>query len=173
MFGIHASGQQETSIGRAGALKASFSLGKTLPELELIGLDGRLHAYPQWFFLLLKQTNKQLVRSGAAGILEREPKNPHMRILPSVLHVLRPLLEDCPYYPLRHGVKSFDPGFSSGKPRHCGRRPLIDLLECGVDDQVANRELERSRVELNHQRSSSVRTRQIVEEVRARRRVAA
>jgi hypothetical protein len=60
----------------------------------MIGIDGVVHTYPEWFFLLLKGTNRQLVRSNAAPILERERKSKHTRILP--------LLEDVPdYRPIR------------------------------------------------------------------------
>jgi hypothetical protein len=128
-----------------------------------------LHFYPEWLFLLLKGTNRQLVRSGAPPILGREPKSPYQSILPLAVSVLRPLLEDLPNYTLARNVRAFDPSFQSGKPRHCGRRPLIDLLEWGIDEQVNRREAEKAKAELNDPRTRDIRTRQIVRNAKARR----
>lgn len=141
-----------------------------MPEVQLIGLDGKLHFYPEWFFLLLKGTNEQLVRSGAPGILTREPKNPFRAIHPRAVSVLRPLLEDLPNYGMPHGsVRAFDPGYQSGRPHICGKRPLIDLLECGIDEQVNKREAERTQAEYSEAKTTDIRTRQIVREVKSKR----
>lgn len=113
-----------------------------MSEVKLFGLDGKLHHYPEWFYLLLKGVNKRLVRSGAPGILFRIPKSDHQRIHPRVIIVLRPILEDLPNYSPFRKLHAFDPTFENGTPRRCGRRPLIDLLECGIDDRVAHRDAE-------------------------------
>ena len=135
----------------------------------MIGIDGVLHTYPEWFFLLLKGTNRQLVRSNAAPILERERKSEHIRILPLAIPVLRPLLEDVPdYRPSR--AKASNPAFRSGRPRGSVRRGLLNLLECGIDQAVNRRYLDQCAEDLEYTRLSEERRRALVEEARMKRR---
>jgi hypothetical protein len=86
-------------------------------EVDMVGMDGVLHTYPEWFYLLLKGMNRQLVRSNAAPILGRTGDRRHLTILPLAVAVLRPLLEDVPHYSPVRRVKAFNPGFRSGRGR--------------------------------------------------------
>ncbi len=152
-------------------------MGEATSESQLIGLDGALHYYPHWFFVFLQKTNRNLVRSGAPPILDRPPKSEYLRILPITVIVLRPLLCDLPAYNPARCLRANDPGFQSGRPRHCGRRGLLDLLDCGIDEAVARRQSESCAADLDHTRlpgcnlyeqEENVR---ILREIRARRRV--
>lgn len=138
-------------------------------EVDMIGIDGVVHTYPEWFFLLLKGTNRQLVRSNAAPILGRERKSEHIRILPLAVPVLRPLLEDVPdYRPIR--TKASNPAIRSDRPRGSGRHGLLHLLECGIDRAVNRRYLDQCAENLEYTRLSEEHRRALVEEARMKRR---
>jgi hypothetical protein len=107
----------------------------------MIGVDGRPHAYPEWLFVLFWRTNRRLVKSGAAPILERPHKSPYLKILPVAIAVLKPLF-DLPDYNPRRRLHAFDPSYSSGKAKRSGRKGLADLLACGLDAAIARREAE-------------------------------
>jgi len=136
----------------------------------MVGMDGVLHTYPEWFYLLLKGMNRQLVRSNAAPILGRTGDRRHLTILPLAVAVLRPLLEDVPHYSPVRRVKAFNPGFRSGRPHRSGRRGLLDLLECGIDHAVARRYLDQCAEDLEYTRLSEEHRRALVEEARMKRR---
>jgi len=107
----------------------------------MVDVDGRLHAYPEWLLVMFWRTNRRLLRSGAAPILDRPPKSLYLRILPMAVAVLRPLF-DLPDYSPRRPLRAFDPAYSSGRAKRCGRKGLADLLACGLDAAIARREME-------------------------------
>ena len=154
-------------------------MGEALSELQMFGLDGLLHYYPHWLCVFLQKTNRGLVRSGLPPILDypdRETK--FMRILPRAVTVLGPLLDLPAYSPMRR-VKANDPGFHSGRPKHCGKRGLIDLLECGIDQAVERRNAEKCAADLDRThlpgRGSGTDIDQIsrmIREIKAKRRAA-
>lgn len=152
--------------------------GEATSEGQMFGLDGALHYYPHWFIVFLQKTNRQLIRSGAPPILERPPKSDYLQILPLSVTVLRPLLCDLPAYNPARRLRANDPGYQSGRPRHCGRRGLIDLLACGIDEIVERRQSEHCAADLDHTRLPGKNLREedenarIIKEIRARRRVA-
>lgn len=116
-------------------------MGGAARVVRMIGVDGRVHAYPEWLFVMFWRTNRRLVKSGAAPILERPRKSPYLKILPVAIAVLKPLFDLANYNPRRR-LHAFDPSFFSGKPRRCGRKGLADLLACGIDAALARREAE-------------------------------
>lgn len=147
-------------------------MGEAIFDGRMIGLQGEVVTYPQWFFALLINTQRRLVRVAkkqqrpAAMILERDKPTGFWRVLPEVKVQLGSLL-DLPNYNPRRTMRAFDPGFHSGRARHCGRRGLIGLLESGIDTN--RRDMQQCEADLEDSRRSAVRVSQIVSEVRAKR----
>lgn len=139
---------------------------------RMLGLNGQVVTYPQWFFAFLVNAQRRLSRIAweqnllPVRIIERDKPTGFWRVLPEVKNQFRDLL-DIPNYNPRRTVRAFNPAFHSGKPRHCGRRGLIDLLESGID--VMRRETAQCEADLEDARLSQVRVNQIVSEVKARR----
>ncbi len=120
----------------------------------MIGIDGVVHAYPEWFFLLRKGTNRLLVRPDAALIRERGRKSKHILILPLAVPVLRPLFEDVPgFRPIR--PKASNPAIRSACRRGSGRRRLLHLPECGIDQAVNRRYLDQCAQDLAYTRTAT------------------
>jgi hypothetical protein len=136
---------------------------------------------PQWFFALILNAQRRLIRTAgekslAIGkhiepvrIVQRDKSTGFWRVLPEVKVQFGSLL-DLPNYNPRRRMHAFDPSFSSGRPRHCGRRGLIDLLESGID--TTRQELRQCEADLEDSRRSDMRVNQIVREVTARRKQA-
>lgn len=139
---------------------------------RMLGLNGQVVTYPQWFFALLVNAQRRLVRVAkeqrreSVRILERDKPTGFWRVLPEVKNQFGDLL-NVPNHNPRRIVRAFNPAFHSGRPRHCGRRGLIDLLESGVDTMRG--ETARCEADLEDARLSQVRVNQIVSEVKARR----
>ena len=87
-------------------------------------------------------------------------------MLPEVKRQLADLLDIPNYNPRKH-LRAFDPSYRSGRPRHCGRRGLIDLLESGID--TTRQDIAQCEADLEDTRFSKVRVNQIVTEVKERR----
>jgi hypothetical protein len=135
---------------------------------RMLGLNGQVVTYPQWFFLLLKNAQRRLNRIAReekyepVRIIERDGSG-LWRVLPEVKRQLGDLLL-IPNYNPRRKLHASDPGYRSGRPRHCGKRGLIDLLEEGVD--TTRQDIAQCEADLEDSRRSQVRINQILEEVR-------
>jgi hypothetical protein len=139
---------------------------------RMLGLSGEVVTYPQWFFAILIGAQRRLnkiakdERQAAVKIIKRDKSTGFWRVLPEVKNQLGALLE-IPSYNPRKTVRAFNPAFNSGRPRHCGRRGLIDLLESGID--TARQDIAQCEADLENTRFSKVRVNQIVTEVKKRR----
>ncbi len=139
---------------------------------RMLGLNGQVLTYPQWFFALLVNTQRRLIRIAReqnceiVRIIERYSPTGFWLVLPEVKNQLGDLL-DIPNYNPRKSVRAFNPAFHSGRPRDCGRRGLIALLESGID--TTREEIALCEADLENTRFSKVRVNQIVSEVKARR----
>jgi hypothetical protein len=139
---------------------------------RMLGLSGEVVTYPQWFFTILLNAQRRLNRIAkeqkreAVKIIERDKPTGLWQVLPEVKSQLGDLL-DIPNYRPRKSLRAFDPSYSSGRPRHCGRRGLIDLLESGID--TTRQDIAQCEADLEDARRSKVRVNQIVAEVKKRR----
>lgn len=139
---------------------------------RMIGLNGQIVIYPQWFFAVLINAQRRLVRIAKeqqleiVRIIERDKPTGFWRVLPEVKSQLGDLL-DIPNCNPRKTVRAFNPAFHSGRPRHCGRRGLIDLLDSGID--TTRRETAQCEADLEDARLSQVLVNQIISEVKDRR----
>ena len=147
-------------------------MGDSAFDGRMIGLYGKVVVYPQWFFALLINTQRRLSRIAneigkpVVKIVERDKPSGLWQVLPAVKEQLGDLL-DLPNYNPRRALRAFDPSYHSGRPRHCGRRGLIDLLESGIDE---TRDLIREcEADLEITRMSQVLVQQLLEEVRQSR----
>lgn len=148
-------------------------MGEATFDGRMIGPQGRVVTYPRWFYLVLIQAHKHLVRTARerslvlgvtvapVRILARDKQSGFWRVLPEAYHQLAALLESPNYRP-RRSLRAFDPGYKSGRPRRCGRRGLIALFESGIDPTRG--EIEQCEADLEHSRISEVRLAQILEE---------
>ena len=120
-----------------------------MPEYNLIGLDGLVHIYPEWFYCLLYGTHRRAKRrfnvaqrQGYTGpflpLLHRDKKTGYWRITPEAAAQLTPLLST-PHFNPRRQLHAC--GLASGGGRTVGKG-LGDLLECGIDASVVRRELD-------------------------------
>jgi hypothetical protein len=149
---------------------------------RMIGLQGQVVTYPQWFFAVILNTQRRLIRMAKektlltgrrhepVRVVQRDKLTGFWRLLPEIKNQLGALLNLPHHYPNKT-IRALDPGYDSGRPRNCGRRPLIDLLEYGID--TTRREMRECEADLNDSRISDTGARQIVNEVKARRKPAA
>jgi hypothetical protein len=139
---------------------------------RMLGLHGQVVTYPRWFYFVLYNAQRRLDRIAeedkrpAIKIIERDKSTGFYQVLPEVKRQLADLLA-IPNYNPRKTVRAFNPAFHSGRPRHCGRRGLIDLLETGIDTTRQN--IAQCEADLEDTRFSKVRVNQIVTEVKKRR----
>lgn len=137
----------------------------------MIGPDGMEHYYPAWLFEQLKRMDDNFRRSteGKVRLLRRDSETGLWAIQKETITLLLPLWE-LPAFNPHARIHAIDPFYSSGKSRDSGRRGLIDLLMTGT--QQDTRKLQDNASELDDSRMSAERTRQIVREVKSKRRVA-
>jgi hypothetical protein len=167
-------GGSDPSGGRqAGATKAGIiQMSEASFDGRMIGMNGQVLTYPRWFFAIVINTQRRLnaiaktKRKSALRVLERDKPTGFWRVLPEIRRQLGPLLELPNYNPYRR-LACMDPGFHSGRPKHCGRRGLIDLLESGIDD--TRLESARCQADLDDARISRELTNQIIQDVQATR----
>lgn len=137
----------------------------------MLGLNGQVVMYPQWFFLLLKNAQRRLNRIAKeekcepVRIIERDSSG-LWRVLPEVKHQLGDLLS-IPNYNPRRRLHASNPGYRSGRPKHCGRRGLIDLLEEGID--TTRQDIDQCEADLEDSRRSQMLVNQLIEEIRQKR----
>lgn len=133
----------------------------------MIGLDGEVRHYPKWLFLRLYGMHRQFKREGVA-LLERDDATGLWRML-STLRSFRDLWDTPQFNPARM-PRAIDPGFQSGRSRDSGYRSVWDLILGGIDP--ARADIRACEADLDHTRTSAERTRQMVAEVRRKRRAA-
>ena len=149
---------------------------------RMIGLQGQVVTYPQWFFAVILNTQRRLIRIAKekthltgrrhepVRVVQRDKLTGFWRVLPEIKNQLGALLNLPHHYPNKT-IRALDPEFYSVRPRNYGRRPLIDLLECGID--TARREMLECEADLEDSRRSGIRVNQIMREVKKRRKQAA
>jgi hypothetical protein len=139
---------------------------------RMLGLQGEVVKYPRWFYFVIYNAQRRLDRIAkedkrpAVKIIERDKPTGLYQVLPEVKRQLADLL-DIPNHNPRKNLRAFDLGYHSGRPRHCGRRGLIDLLESGID--MTRQEIAQCEADLEDSRRSQVRVNQIIAEVKKRR----
>jgi hypothetical protein len=139
---------------------------------RMLGLQGQVVTYPRWFYFVIYNAQRRLDRVAredkrlAIKIIERDKPTGFYQVLPEVKRQLADLL-DIPNYNPRKTLRAFDPSYHSGRPMHCGRRGLIDLLESGID--TTRQDIAQCEADLEDARFSKVRVNQIVTEVKERR----
>ncbi len=110
--------------------------------VEMMGIDGEVHVYPQWLVRILAVTNRRLVRSGRSPILERDQGSGLHRILPNAFEALEPFLDLRDIRPRRY-VRAMDYLHHRFGSKNRGYRNLRRLLEDGLDASIGRSERQR------------------------------
>jgi hypothetical protein len=123
---------------------------------RMIGLQGQVVTYPQWFFAVILNTQRRLIRIAKektlltgrrhepVRVVQRDKLTGFWRVLPEIKNQLGALL-NLPYHYPNKTIRALDPGYYS-------RRPLIDLLECGIN--TTRCEMRECEADLNDSRIS-------------------
>lgn len=135
---------------------------------RMIGLDGEVRHYPRWLFVRLDAMHRAFKRNEGIPLLERDDASGLWRMLPA-LRSFRDLWEG-PAFRLAASARAIDPGFYSGRSHDSGYRSLWDLILGGIDP--TRRDIRACEADLEHTRTSRELTRQLVADVRRRRRAA-